>query len=398
MEPWDGRVFPDREYRQAGALISNNLSRCNVIFGVKETGTDYLIPKKAYCFFSHTIKGQAYNMPMLRAILNRRCTLFDYELVRGDDGKRLLYFGDYAGYAGMIDSLWALGRRLAWEGIESPFKLVRYATEYPSLEEAEEEIRSIGAEIWRHGLPKQLVPFVCGFTGRGKVATGAQRLFDLLPVVEVEPRNLTKFLSARRFSDKVVYRVQFHKPDLYRSRSRGKPFDNEEFAAHPERYVAKLDQFIPHLTMIINGIYWEPGSPRLVTRRFIHALFKRYRRPRLRVIGDITCDIDGSIEITVKATDSLNPVYVFDPETGTPRDGWEGRGPVVLAVDKLPTELPREASESFGAALLPFVPELARARFDRPFEMLDLPPEFRHALITHRGTLLPKFTYLAKHL
>jgi saccharopine dehydrogenase (NAD+, L-lysine-forming) len=127
VEPWDQRVFPDREYRHAGAMMSPNLSRCSIVFGVKEPGPEYLIPKKAYCFFSHTIKGQSYNMPLLRAILNRRCTLFDYELVRGDDGKRLLYFGDYAGYAGMIDSLWALGRRLAWEGIDSPFKGVRYA-------------------------------------------------------------------------------------------------------------------------------------------------------------------------------------------------------------------------------------------------------------------------------
>jgi alanine dehydrogenase len=223
-------------------------------------------------------------------------------------------------------------------------------------------------------------------------------LFELLPVVEIDPGNLSKFLSVRRFSDKVVYKVQFNKPDLYQPRSRGKQFDGEEFAKHPERYVARFEQFIPHLTMIVNGIYWEPEYPPLVTRRYIQTLFRRHRHPRLRVIGDITCDIEGSIELTVKATTSLNPVYVFHADTGVPLDGWEGRGPVVLAVDKLPAELPREASESFGSALLPFVPLLAQTRFDRSFERLDLPPEFRHALIAHRGALLPKFSYLSEHL
>ncbi len=397
VEPWERRVFPDEQYKKAGAELTSDLSSSNIIFGVKEVAPAYLIDGMPYCFFSHTIKGQAYNMPMLRHMLEKKNSLFDYELVKDDEGKRLIFFGDYAGYAGMIDSLWALGRRLQSERIYTPFSQMKYATEYESLEDARAEIHDIGEQIWKYGLPKRVVPLIVAFTGYGRVSNAAQELFDLLPTVELRPEELHKFFLAGRFLDKVVYKVRFQKPDMFRHK-RNQPFNAREFQEHPERYTNRFEQFVPYLSVIINGIYWEPRFPRLVTKRFIKGLYVEDPRQRLRVIGDITCDIGGSIELTVKETDATNPVYVYEAKTGAIRDGWEGRGPVVLAVDKLPAELPREASESFGKGLMPYVPALASANFKKPAELIRIPKEFKKAMIIHNGKLRPSFRYLKKDL
>ncbi len=396
VEPWTQRVFSDREYKNAGAILTSDLSKSNIVFGVKEIDPVFMEEKMPYCFFSHTIKGQPYNMAMLRHILAHKNTLFDYELVRGEDRKRLIFFGDFAGYAGMIDSFWALGRRLIWEGIDNPFARIKYASKFDGLREAREALRETGERIWKNGLPEQIVPFICAFTGYGRVSSAAQELYDLLPTVEIEAEKLLAFVRAGRFSDRVLYKVQFQKPDMFHHKKPGTRFNVEHFQKHPESYINRFEQYVPHLTMIINGIYWEPRFPRLLTKKFMKALYRSEKRPRLRVIGDITCDIDGSIELTVKETDARNPVYVYEPSSGNVRDGWEGKGPVILAVDKLPAELPREASESFGNALTPFVPELAAAKYSGPFGEVKIPEEFKKAMIVHRGVLRPRFSHLKK--
>jgi alpha-aminoadipic semialdehyde synthase len=397
VEPWENRIFKDEEYEKAGAILSTDLKQSNISFGVKEIAPRYLHDEHSYCFFSHTMKGQPANMPMLKRIIERCNTLFDYELVRDDDGKRLIFFGDFAGYAGMIDSIWALGERLLWEGIENPFTEIEYATKYQTLSVAEEAFRSLGEKIRAEGLPKSIVPFVCGFTGYGHVSKAAQHLYDLLPTEELEPDALSGFFDKGKFSEKVVYKVQFRKPDMFKHKTRSY-FDAKEYKEHPERFSSRFERYVPYLSMIINGIFWDPQFPRLMTKEFAKALYKKNHRQTLRVIGDITCDLEGSIELTVKVTDSQNPVYVYEPLTGDVKDGWEGDGPVILAVDKLPTELPREASEAFGRTLLPFVPQLAVADYQKPLEMLSIPKEFTRALIVHRGTLTPGFKYLKKFL
>jgi saccharopine dehydrogenase (NAD+, L-lysine-forming) len=398
VEPWDQRIFPDDAYRGVGAIISEDLASCNIIFGVKEIAPEFMWDDAVYCFFSHTIKGQSYNMPMLQRILDGGITLFDYELVKDENEKRLVFFGDYAGYAGMIDVLWAFGRRLAWEGMETPFADIRYATSYDRLSDAEDALRNVAARIETSGLPRELVPLVTAFTGYGHVSRSAQKLYDILPSRTIAASELPAFMKAGDFSDRHVYKVEFTKPDLYAHREGTVPFAIDELNSHPERFVGIFEHAVPHCTLIVNGIYWEPRFPRLLTKGSVRGLYDSVSTPRLRVIGDITCDIDGSIELTVKETDAENPVYVYDPASETVRDGWEGRGPVVLAVDKLPTELPLEASEEFGRALMPFVPHLAGADYRLPADTLSIPPEFRRALIAYRGELTPPFSYLRRYL
>ncbi len=398
VEPAQNRIFPDTEFRKAGAAITDNLKECNIIFGVKEVPVFSLLPGQNYFFFSHTIKGQPYNMPMLKSLLDLRNTLLDYELVTGPDDRRLIFFGKFAGYAGMIDSLWSLGMRLQWEGFDTPFSEIRQALNYENLNQAKAEIEQAGKKIEKNGLPPELVPFICGFTGYGHVSQGAQEIFDYLPHEKIPASDLVNFMQKKKFSDRKVYKVVFGESDMVQLKKSSDEFDLQDYYEHPEKYQSIFRKYLPHLTVLINGIYWEPRYPKLVTRQFLKNWFEREAHPRLRVIGDITCDINGSIECTMKATNSRNPIYVYNPFTDSIQDGHEGQGVVVLAVDKLPSELPREASDTFGEALLPFVPELAHADFSLPYDQLTLPKSISGAIIVHRGHLTPGFRYLSSYL
>ncbi len=398
VESAPNRIFSNHEYEKAGAVISDDFGDCNIIWGVKEIPLESLLPGQTYCYFSHTIKGQDYNMPMLKRLLDLRCNLFDYEKVIDDHGRRLIFFGRFAGYAGMIDTLWAAGKRYTSEGVSSPFAAAQQALSYPSLAEARKSLMQIGEEIEVDGLPETMVPFICGFTGYGQVSLGAQEIYDLLPVQEIAASDLDEFMEKGVFSNHTVYKVVFHEKDMFSPIEKDAAFDLREYFTHPERYKSIFENYLPYLNLVVNGIYWEPRYPKLITRSYLKKAFGRSEKPSLRVIGDITCDIEGSVECNLKATNSKNPVYVYDTEVDRAVDGWEGHGPVVLAVDKLPSELPREASENFGDSLLPFIPALADADFTVPYGELNIPDEFKRALIVYHGRLTPPFRYLEEFL
>ena len=397
VEPADQRVFTSEEYINSGAIISENLEDCNIIFGVKEVPIKDLIPNKAFVFFSHTIKGQNYNMPLLQAILDKNITLMDYELVKNEDGFRIIFFGKFAGYAGIIDSLWLLGKRFEHESINTPLSKIHQATEYNMLTDAEEAIKVVGAEIAENGLPDEVVPLITGFTGYGNVSKGAQDLYDLLPTMEIKPNDLEDFIKKGEFSNKVLYKVEFREEDMYLHKS-GMEFNFDHFVENPEEYESLMYKYLPNLTLMVNGIYWEERFPKHVTKEYMKDFYAKNPKQKLKVIGDITCDIEGSVELTVKSTKSANPAFVYEPLTENVKDGIEGDGPVILAVDKLPAELPREASKTFGDALLPFVKALSETDYSVDFEELNMPIEFKDAVIAHKGKLTPNFEYLSEYL
>jgi alpha-aminoadipic semialdehyde synthase len=372
VQPSALRVYPDDDYRAAGAEVAEDLAPCRVILGIKEVPPHLLLPGKPYLAFFHVIKGQPHNMPLLRRALDLRCTLMDYEPVVDPSGQRLIFFGRYAGHAGMIDALWALGRRLAAEGVASPFEDVRPAHAYGSLAEATAFLDTVvGRRIREQGIGPELHPLVVGFTGGGNVSQGAQEVLDHLPVVSVHPDELADLAADPGRSHRAVYKVVFRRDQ------------RADFARR-----------LPHLTVLVNGIYWAPGHPRLVTRADAARLWGGGAAPKLRVIADLSCDVGGGIEINVQTTDSGDPVYVFEPATGAARMGVEGRGPVILAVDNLPCELPRDASEHFGDALFPFLAPLAAADYQAPYERLGLPPELLRAVVAHAGELTPPYRHL----
>ncbi len=375
--------------------MAENLADSKVILGVKEIPPELFQPETAYVFFAHVIKGQPYNMPMLAKMLELGCTLIDYEKIADEDGRRLIFFGRFAGLAGMIDSLWALGQRLRRLGHPTPLTDIEPAHAYPSLDEAKIAVREAGERIASEGLPDELTPLVIGVAGYGNVAGGVREILAELPNREVAPGNLADIVENP--SPHCFYQTTFREEHLV-ERTNGKKFELQHYYKKPELYRSIFDRYLPHLTVLMNCNYWDERYPRLVTKDQLRSLWSAEAPPRLTVIGDLGCDIEGAVECTLKCTEPSDPIYIYDPHEGTIASGVDGTGPVVLAVDILPAELPREASEEFSSALAPFLPALAVADFDVPFAKLDLPPEILGAVIAHRGELTPDYRYIEAHL
>ena len=390
------RVFTDQEYIDAGATIADNLDNCSVILGVKEMPNSFFQPEKTYVFFSHVIKGQAYNMPMLRKMMELGCNLIDYEKIVDEQGKRLIFFGRYAGLAGMINSLWSLGLRLKEYGYDTPFLKIKQAHKYASLSEAKEVISIVGQEIAEKGMPEELRPFTVGFTGYGNVAQGAQEILGLLPVKEISPDKLLSLKKRKLLPNNLIYKVIFKEEHLS-AHNEGLEFDLPDYYAHPENYHGIFEQYIPHLSILMNCMYWDTRYPRIITKDYLEKVYKS-GRPKLTVIGDVTCDPDGSIEITHKGTEIEDPIFVYHPDTRSYTMGHKGEGMLVMAVDILPSELPRDSSAGFADALINFVKSIADCDFNEPFADLDLPRAIKKALILHNGELTPDYAYLKAHV
>lgn len=392
----DKRVFTDDEYIRAGAKIAKDLKKCSVIFGVKEMPVSFFEPGKTYVFFSHVIKGQPYNMPMLQRMIDLKCNLIDYEKIVDEQGKRLIFFGKYAGMAGMINSFWSLGLRMKDQGYISNLLKIHQAHKYHSLKEAKDDISAIGQRIAEEGIPEELVPFVIGFTGYGNVSQGAQEICGLLPVKEISAEKLLSLRSREKLPNNIVYKVIFHEEDMYEHID-GEPFDLHDYFANPQNYRSVFEKYIPHLSMLINCIYWDKKYPKLITREYLRKMYEK-GNPKLSVIGDISCDVGGSIECNMKSTEIEDPVYVYDPFAETIKMGHKGDGMLIMAVDILPAELPRDASNGFGDVLVNFVKPIADADFEENFEDLDLPKSIKKGLILHNGELTPDYKYLENFL
>jgi alanine dehydrogenase len=400
VQPSPTRAIVDREFTERGIMVQDDLGPASVILAIKEIPEYVFEPDKTYVFFSHTIKGQPYNMPMLKRMLELGCTLIDYERVVDDKNRRLIFFGWHAGVAGMIDTLWALGQRLDWEGIYNPLAKLRQTRTYHDLAEAKHALARVRARIETDGLPKQLTPLIIGVAGYGNVSRGAQEMLDLLPVIEIQPEEVAAISTSAQPSQHHLYKVVFkewHMVEPVSPQAVDSGFDLQDYYQHPEKYQGVFERYIPHLTVLVNAIFWSAKYPRLATKAYLKTLFSG-AKPRLRVIGDISCDVEGAIECTVKATDPGNPVFVYDPLTANVVDGHEGPGVVVVAVDILPSELPREASVDFSRILKPFIPAIAAADFSAPFEASNLPPEIKRAVIAYRGRLTPDYEYIQQWL
>jgi len=391
------RVFTDEEYIQAGARIATDLKECSVIFGVKEMPVSFFEADKTYIFFSHVIKGQSYNMPMLRKMMETKCNLIDYERVVDEQGKRLIFFGRYAGLAGMINSLWSMGLRLKEAGYKTPFEQIRQAHQYSSLAEVREVISAVGQEIAEKGMPEELRPFTVAFTGYGNVSQGAQEIIGLLPVKEISPEKLLSLKQRSKLPDNLIYKVVFKEEHLVEPINENENFDLHEYYNSPEKFKSKFEQYIPHIDMLINCIYWDARYPKLVTKDYLQKLFES-GTPKLRVIGDISCDVNGSVECTEKGTEIEDPIFVYHPDSRTHTMGHTGNGVLVMSVDILPSELPRDSSAGFADVLINYVKAIADCDFNEEFEALDLPRAIKSALILHRGELTPQYKYLENHL
>lgn len=391
------RIFNDDEFKAVGAELVDEVSDSSVIIGVKEMPIDFFEDRKTYIFFSHTIKGQSYNMPLLKQMMAKKVNLIEYERIVNEKNQRLIFFGRFAGLAGMINSFWSVGQRWRELGVLTPFLELKQTHKYNSLDEAKEAIAKVAEEIKKGGLPRELEPMVVGLTGYGNVSQGAQEILDMFPVKEITPDELLTIFSEGHKPESLMYKVIFKEKDLSERLQSGKEFILQEYYDHPELFKSKFEQYIPHLTILMNCMYWDDKYPRIVTKDYLEDLYEK-GNPKLIVIGDVTCDPDGSIECTHKGTEIEDPVFVYDPFTRKPTMGFEGDGILVMAVDILPSELPRESSQTFSDALIGFMPDIASADFNLPFKELKLPYPIVRALILHNGELTPEYKYLNEYL
>ncbi len=386
------RVFLDDEFRSSDIRMTQDLEDANLVMAVKEIDVKDIRGNQAYLYFSHTIKGQDYNMPMLQHILDTGATLLDYELIRDENNRRLVFFGRHAGLAGMVNTLWSYGQRLKALGTESPFLRIKQAQDYANLEEINLSLQILGSEISRWMADKPAI--VIGVTGYGNVAGGAQEILANLPIHEMSAEELLA-ADLDAFHGQLI-KVVFKEQDMFEPTDSNAEFDLQDYFDHPEKYQAKFQPYLNKMHMLVNCIYWDTPYPRLVTLEDIKTHYESEKT--LMVVGDITCDIDGAIQFNTGATLSPDPVYIHDIKTGEKIMGFEGDGPLVMAVDNLPTELPREASEAFGEALIPFVYAMGACDYSKPFESLNLPAEVKRAVIAHAGKLTPDFEMLHKYL
>ena len=418
VQPSSRRIYQDAEYRAAGAEMTEDLGESTVVLGVKQVPIENLLPDRAYMFFSHTIKAQKENMPLLDACLEKNIRLYDYECIERDD-KRLVAFGQYAGIVGMADILQGLGQRLLADGYSTPLLQAPLCYMQPSLPAVEERITAIGERIKNEGLPPGLGPLVFAFTGGGNVAKGAKRIFELLPFKMIAAEELPSKVAALEADVKAgqrqhtlfgVYLDSRHLVRKKRSSGAASPLDGDagfcdfnkrDYYANPASYESVFHETVaPYISVFVNGMYWDPRFPRLLTIDQLQHIAttsedqgsrqqqRRRRPPRLRAIADVTCDIDGSLEMSTRATTFEQPYFEWDAARGREAAavGTTRTGVVVSTVDILPTGLAQEATEHFGTALLPILENCLQH---------GIPDELRTACITDAGTLQERFKFIA---
>ncbi|XP_003384172.1 PREDICTED: alpha-aminoadipic semialdehyde synthase, mitochondrial-like [Amphimedon queenslandica] len=405
VQPSTRRAYSMPEYERAGAILTDHIEDAQLIIGVKQCPIDRLIPDKTYVFFSHTIKAQEENMPLLDAILAKRIRLVDYEKIVNENGQRLVAFGQYAGIAGFINILHGLGLRLLALGHHTPFMHVACAHNYPSSSAAKAAIASVGREIQYGLIPEMLGPIIFTFTGSGNVSQGAQDVFKVLPHEYVSPNELQDVLM--NGDTRKVYGTEVRRRDhLYRV-SDG-TYSKPDYVANPELYASNFaEKIAPYTTVLINGVYWAPNTPRLITLEDCKKLQPKEFEvdtysgvpdlpQRLLAICDISADPNGSIQFMQSYTTIDFPFALYNAHTQDNQwSSLSGNGIVMTSIDNLPAQLPREATDYFGSRLFPFVHELLHLDGSKSLEeQTSLSNAIKGAIIAYNGELTPQFQYI----
>lgn len=391
------RLFSDRDYEKIGCSITGNISQADIIVGVKEIPIEKIYDNKVYVYFSHTIKAQKPNLPMLRKIIDSGSTLIDYERIVDEQNRRLLFFGHYAGTAGAIDMLWLTGREWKRLGISSPLSRMKQAFNYPTVDQAKREIAEIAKLVSKGGWPNHFAPMVVGFFGYGNVSRGAQEIMKIFPHRYIEPGELLNLKSSGLWSHNTLYLCVLHEEHMVRNRY-GKKFDLQHYYNHPEDFLPVTDQYSPLFTILVNAVFWNKQYPHFFTRQIAKYLYQLQAEPRFYGIADLSCDIEGGVEITVKTTESGQPAFKYCPTTDSFNDDMNSEGIIVLAVDNLPGELAYDASYFFSNLFKEFIPSLVHADFSQPLSETGLDPALQRAVIVHNGTLTTDYMYLEEYV
>lgn len=360
VESSDIRIFSDQKYKSIGISVTDDISDCDVFFGVKEVPVADLLPNKSYFFFSHTIKKQPHNRELLQAILEKNITLYDHETIVDEHNRRLIGFGKYAGMVGVYNGIRAFGIKFEL------FKLPKAET------------LSGKDALIMHLKRITLPPLKFVITGTGKVGSGAQEILKAIKVKEITIENyLTKNYTQS------VY-VQLDALE-YNKRIDGQILDFTDFTQHPEDYTSDFEKFTKVSDIYIAGHFYANNAPMILTQQMLNA-----KDCKIRVVADISCDINGPIASTLRSSTIAEPIYGYLPSENKEVDIFHPAAIVVMAVDNLPCEIPKDASEGFGEQ---FIEHVIPAFFNK-----DKDGILQRAKITEDGKLTERFSYLQEYV
>ncbi len=355
------RTFKDEEYANEGIELVDSIENCDIIFGVKEVQIEDLIPNKTFFFFSHTIKKQPYNRALLQTLLEKKIRLVDYEVIKDKYNKRVIGFGRFAGIVGCYNAFKTYG-------LKSKTYELKPAHLCADRKEVEEELKKVV-------LPQNFRILLTGF---GRVGHGAQEIIDLLPIKEVSPE---EFLT-QEFNEPIY--AQLEVEDYY-GRKDGGEFLKSEFYSNPELYKSTFGRYVSKTDMYIPCHFWSAKSPIILTQEDLQA-----PNNRIQVIADISCDVNGPIASTIRASKIGDPIFGYDPQTGKEVDYLNEGAIAVMSIDNLPCELPKDASEDFGNELLRHV--LPRLFGEDPDNMIA-----KGSQTNFNGELTEGFKYLENY-
>lgn len=357
IQPSDIRCYNDEEYQYLNLNMKEDLSDCDILIGVKEVDYKTLIPNKTYLFFAHVGKKQPYNRVLLQEILDKKIKLVDYEYLTDVQGNRIVAFGRWAGIVGAYNGLRARGLRTDY------FEL-KPAHQCKDMDEMFAGLKMI-----------KLKPIKILVTGGGRVAMGAMETLRVLNLKEVSPED---FLN-KTFDEAVICRID---PEHYVKRKDGADFEYKHFFENPAEYESTFKPYTKVTDIFIPCHFWDPNSPVFMTK-------EDYLEPdfNITVVADVSCDVDGPVPSTVRASTIADPFYGYNPETGKDETPFVNPKNIsVMAVDNLPGELPRNASSDFGQGLI-----------DEVFPSLvgeDSKEIVKRASITEGGKLTDRYSYL----
>lgn len=360
VQPSPKRCFMDEEYEDAGILLDDNIGDCDLLLGIKEVKPKELIPEKTYMFFSHTAKMQPYNKELLKEVINKKITLIDYEYLTDENGIRLIGFGHWAGIVGTYNGFRALA-------IRNKMKEPIPAHTCESFEDFMKQANSI-----------QVPPVKLLVTGNGRVSKGSIELLEKMGIRKV---SVEEYFQQEKFDVPVYVQIDV---DQYNKHKDGKPFDMNHFFNHPQEYESDFYRFARTTDYLVMTAFWDSKAPRLFTR-------EEMKQPdfRIRVIADISCDIDGSIPSTIRTSTIEDPFYGYNPQTESEELAFQNTSNIcMMTVDNLPNELPQSASISFGKTLIEKI--LPQFLLDDSEQILQ------RATIVKDGKLTEKFSYLQK--
>ncbi|MBC8048370.1 MAG: alanine dehydrogenase, partial [Fimbriimonadaceae bacterium] len=358
VQPGKGRCFPDYEFHDLGITLQEDLHDCDILMGVKEVPYDLLIENKTYLFFSHTIKKQPQNKKLIKALLQKNITMIDYECLKDDKGNRVIAFGKWAGIIGAHNAIWTCVQRID----EQHLKRAKDCKDYYEL------------KAQYKGL--QIPPVKIIVTGTGRVAQGA---IDFLSEIKIKQISKEEFLNDEY--NEAVFTV-LDSDDLYDRITDGE-FDREEFHKHADLYECDFNKYITTCDVLINCIFWNPKAPQLFTKDDM-----RRKDFKIKTIADVSCDVNGGVPSTIRSTTINEPVYGYDVNTESEIAPYIPEAIDIMAIDNLPNELPRSASEEFGKLLIASVwEELFKENSRMIYE----------ATICKNGKLNEPFLYLSDY-